>query len=65
MSQSAPSGIQWRKSSHSSNSGGQCVEIAALPGRVGVRDSKNPGGSPLIFTRPAFRMFARRLRAGR
>lgn len=36
--------IQWRKSSHSGDTG-NCVEVAFLPsGRIGVRDSKNPAG---------------------
>ncbi|MEV7970600.1 DUF397 domain-containing protein [Sphaerisporangium sp. NPDC088356] len=44
------SGAQWRKSSRSGDSGGQCVEVAAnLPGVVAVRDSKNPAGPALIF----------------
>ncbi|MGW5730440.1 DUF397 domain-containing protein [Nocardia beijingensis] len=44
------SGARWFKSSHSG--GGQdCVEIAFLgDGQVGVRDSKNPSGSALVFT---------------
>ena len=38
---------EWRKSSHSG--GGDCVEIARVPGLVAVRDSKNPSGGVLIF----------------
>jgi len=38
----------WRKSSHSSSQGGDCVESAAMRGGVGVRDSKNPGLGPLL-----------------
>ncbi|RFU42870.1 DUF397 domain-containing protein [Actinomadura logoneensis] len=35
----------WRTSSHSSPSGGDCVEIARLAvGAVGVRDSKDAAG---------------------
>ncbi|MFK0160880.1 DUF397 domain-containing protein [Streptomyces sp. NPDC090493] len=30
----------WYKSSHSTGSGGECVEVAACPGMVHVRDSK-------------------------
>ncbi|GAA3235547.1 DUF397 domain-containing protein [Actinocorallia longicatena] len=55
----------WRKSSHSDNDYGQCVELAAGPrGVVGVRDSKNPSGPILEFTRPGLSAFAARLRTG-
>jgi hypothetical protein len=41
--------LRWRKSSHSGN-GGDCVEVGTgLPGKIGVRDSKNPDGSVLSF----------------
>ncbi|MEV6859907.1 DUF397 domain-containing protein [Streptosporangium subroseum] len=53
----------WRKSSLSGGSGGDCVEVAVVPGhpdlaahKVGedelylVRDSKDPDGSKLAFT---------------
>ncbi|MFI5717162.1 DUF397 domain-containing protein [Nocardia sp. NPDC051750] len=41
---------QWFKSSHSSSTK-ECVEAAHLSeGRVGVRDSKNPGGPALVFS---------------
>jgi hypothetical protein len=41
----------WRKSTYSSNNGGNCVEVARnLPGVIAVRDSKNPSGPALIFT---------------
>ncbi|MBF6300319.1 DUF397 domain-containing protein [Nocardia amamiensis] len=44
------SGAEWFKSSYS-ESGGQCVEVAWLPGGgVGIRDSKNPTGPALVFT---------------
>jgi hypothetical protein len=54
----------WRKSSRSSGNGGACVEVAVLPGSkegsdrvIAVRDSKNPGGSALIFTPAEWRAF--------
>ena len=35
----------WRKSSYSSSTGQNCVEVATnLPGIVAVRDSKDPTG---------------------
>ncbi|MEV7970920.1 Scr1 family TA system antitoxin-like transcriptional regulator [Sphaerisporangium sp. NPDC088356] len=41
----------WSKSTFSGGSGGNCVEVAHLPGgRIGVRDSKKPSGPALIFT---------------
>ncbi|MEV6770816.1 DUF397 domain-containing protein [Nocardia sp. NPDC051030] len=43
-----PSG--WFKST-ASKAGGECVETKFLSdGRVGLRDSKNPGGPALVFT---------------
>ncbi|AEW93614.1 MULTISPECIES: DUF397 domain-containing protein [Streptomycetaceae] len=48
---------QWRKSSYSTDTGGDCVEVAALPSTVAVRDSKNPDGPALTFTPEAFTAF--------
>ena len=42
--------IVWRKSSKSGGNGGQCVEVATLPERVFVRDSKNPESAWLAFS---------------
>ncbi|MGK5732676.1 DUF397 domain-containing protein [Streptomyces sp. URMC 124] len=33
----------WRKSSHSGTTAGDCVEVAAVPHAVHIRDSKHPG----------------------
>jgi hypothetical protein len=44
-------GASWRKSSYS-NSQGNCVEFAALPdGSVAVRNSRDPQGPALVYTR--------------
>ena len=45
----------WRKSSYSNDSGGNCVEIAALTSaHVAVRDSKVPAGLALLLSATAF-----------
>ncbi|WP_406217376.1 DUF397 domain-containing protein [Streptomyces canus] len=53
------SGLAWFKSSYSGgNDGESCVEIAATPGRVHVRDSKNaPTGPHLAFTPASWTAF--------
>ena len=55
----------WRTSSYSGGSG-NCVEVAGgLPGAVGVRDSKDPGGRALVFTTAAWRAFAGQVKRGK
>lgn len=43
--------LTWRKSSRSGTNGGGCVEVAALPDAVMVRDSKDPHG-PIMAVAP-------------
>ncbi|WKU04203.1 DUF397 domain-containing protein [Micromonospora sp. HUAS LYJ1] len=44
------SNAQWKKSTRSGTSGGDCIEVADnLPGIVAVRDSKDPSGPALAF----------------
>ncbi|WBB97860.1 DUF397 domain-containing protein [Solwaraspora sp. WMMA2080] len=48
----------WRKSSRSSASGSNCVEVATLAGgSIGVRDSKDPHGPTLLFPTGAWTAF--------
>jgi hypothetical protein len=56
--------MNWRKSSYSGNSGGNCAEVAGVRDAVLVRDSKNPDGPRLAFGRSAWQAFAVSLRAG-
>lgn len=54
----------WRKSSFS-YSNGECVEVAVLgDGTVGLRDSKDPVGPVLTFTRGELRAFLEGAKAG-
>lgn len=48
---------RWRKSSHSSDTGGECVEVAPLTSHIAIRDSKNPEGGAFTVTPAAFAAF--------
>lgn len=48
---------KWVKSSHSSNEGPNCVEVAYSSNTVHVRDSTNPHGPRLTFTPTAWTAF--------
>ncbi|MEU5878141.1 DUF397 domain-containing protein [Spirillospora sp. NPDC047279] len=55
---------QWRKSSYSSSTGGDCVELAKLNGKVGLRDSKAPSQGHLTVSRSDLATLVGRIRAG-
>ncbi|MEO7196370.1 MAG: DUF397 domain-containing protein [Pseudonocardiaceae bacterium] len=42
----------WRKSTHSGDNGGQCVELAFLGTAVGLRDSKDKANGPILTVTP-------------
>lgn len=50
---------EWRRSSYSNGSGGECVEVASAPGVIPVRDSKTAphNGPVLIFPAGAWAAF--------
>jgi hypothetical protein len=52
----------WRTSTHSGN-GGDCIEVAAAPGTVAVRDSKDPHGPALAFTSGRWQAFTSAVKA--
>ena len=55
---------EWRKSSHSGQTG-NCVEVAGnLPGAVAVRDSQDPVSPVLIVSPAAWRALTRKVRNG-
>jgi len=48
----------WRKSTYSSSTGQNCVEVATnLPGIVAIRDSTDPNGPKLLVPVPEWRSF--------
>ncbi|SEC85606.1 protein of unknown function [Streptomyces sp. PAN_FS17] len=49
--------VQWRKSSYSGNTGGDCVEVAELAPCMAIRDSKNPGVGNLTVAPEAYTAF--------
>lgn len=49
--------LVWHKSSYSTNEGPECVEVAAAPDTVHVRDSKNQQGPQLAFGRAEWSTF--------
>ena len=56
--------VRWKKSSYSSPNG-NCVELAPLPdGTVAMRNSRDPQGVALVFTRPEFEAFVQGAIAG-
>jgi len=55
---------RWRKSSRSSPSGDNCVEVAFLGEAVAVRDSKAPDDGMIVFGATAWREFIAATKAG-
>lgn len=59
-----PDVITWRKS-RSSNPSGNCVELARLPGgEIAVRNSREPDGPVLVYTRAEIAAFVGGARDG-
>ncbi|MER5629791.1 DUF397 domain-containing protein [Streptomyces nitrosporeus] len=56
----------WRKSTHSGNEGGSCVEVIDHhPTAVPVRDSKAPHGPALLIPAASWTSFVTALKDGR
>lgn len=55
----------WRKSSHSNDDAGSCLEVLDHhPSGIPVRDSKNPGGPALLFPAPGWSSFVAAVKQG-
>jgi Domain of unknown function (DUF397) len=58
MPASAIPGARWMKSTRSGPTGGNCVEVAFLRGgEVAMRNSRQPDGPALVFTRAEWDAF--------
>ncbi|MBO2454191.1 DUF397 domain-containing protein [Actinomadura barringtoniae] len=55
--------LRWRKARRSEGNGGACVEVASRKGTI-VRDSKDPDGPRLNFSRASWRAFHEAVIAG-
>ncbi len=53
----------WRTSSYSSNSGANCVEVAAAGRTVAVRDTKDRKAPALSFSPATWQAFTRRVKS--
>ena len=66
MDDSGLTAAQWHTSSYSGSNGGTCVEVAGnLPGTIAVRDSKDPDGPVLRFSRADWSAFVTGIRKAR
>jgi Domain of unknown function (DUF397) len=57
--------LQWRKATHSSGNGGNCIEVATARRTVAVRDSKDPDGPRLAFGPQAWKAFTAEVKGER
>ncbi len=63
LSESERANLVWLKA-RSSGANGQCVEIGADEGKIAMRDSKDPDGPILVFSKAEFRAFLEGARTG-
>lgn len=57
-------GVEWRKSSHSGQLG-NCVEAGVVQdGVIALRNSRDPGGPALVFTREEMAAFVAGAKGG-
>lgn len=54
---------RWRKARWSTENGGDCVELAAAPGRIAIRDSKDPCGPKILLSHDAFQRLAESIKS--
>ncbi|MGD9991624.1 DUF397 domain-containing protein [Pseudonocardia sp.] len=61
---SSPSGVErWRKAT-ASNATGSCVELGACDGGIAMRNSRDPDGPALVYTREEIAAFIHGVKCG-
>jgi hypothetical protein len=61
-----PSIVNWRKASRTTSEGGNCVEVAKTGSRrIATRDSKDPKGPHLEFSRHSFAELLTQVKVGK
>jgi Domain of unknown function (DUF397) len=63
LTEAERAGLAWLKA-QASNHNGACVEIAEVPGKIAMRDSKDPSGPVLVYTPAEFKAFLGGVRKG-
>ncbi|MBE1536089.1 DUF397 domain-containing protein [Actinomadura algeriensis] len=64
MSKQDRNAVRWRTSSYSNAQGTQCVEVAPLGSTVLARDSTDPAGPVLGFSRAEWGVFLDEVKRG-
>jgi hypothetical protein len=54
--------MEWRKSTYSTGSGGQCVTVGQLAEGIGVKDSQNWDGGTLAVSASAWASLVTRIK---
>jgi hypothetical protein len=57
--------VIWHKSSYSHGESGDCVELAAIPDAIGIRDTKNRGAGHLQISKRDFVSLLNEVKTGR
>jgi hypothetical protein len=65
VSQGELENATWRKSSRSDNTAtGQCVSMAPVGSYCAIRNSKEPNGAVIVFSKAELRTFFREIKQG-
>jgi hypothetical protein len=63
VSSSSSGAVRWRKAT-ASNATGSCVELGAFDGGIAMRNSRDPNGPALLYTRDEIAAFIHGVKSG-